>query len=63
MKVCEDGHEEIVHEGRTCPLCFEISEKDKLSRSVEKKQAEIQDLENRVEELEGELKAQGEKNP
>ena len=41
MEMCSSGHEEIVYDRGSCPLC----EKNK----------EYEDLEERVKELEGEL--------
>lgn len=47
MNLCSDGHEEICHEGRNCPVCEIIKEKD----------GRIEDLENKVQSLEEEQSA------
>lgn len=47
MNLCSDGHEEICHEGRYCPVCEIIKEKD----------GRIEDLESKVQTLEEEANA------
>lgn len=42
MEICKDNHEEIVFDSRDCPLCVE--------------QGIVKELEEKVEELEGNLK-------
>lgn len=56
MNLCSDGHDEVCYEGRTCPACYHISEKNSeiedLNRRLDEKDNRISELENRVEELE-----------
>jgi hypothetical protein len=49
MYICSDGHEEICHETRGCPLCVMIKEKDK---EISAKDDEIQALQSRIENAE-----------
>jgi len=42
MHLCDDGHEEVCHEGRNCPVCEKIKE--------------ISDLEDKVFDLTEEVK-------
>lgn len=35
MQICDDGHEEIVYDGRDCPLCYELDEKHQLEKKME----------------------------
>lgn len=42
MTLCEDGHQEVCFDGRNCPLCIILKEKD----------AEIDSLNDKVRELE-----------
>ncbi|MEX0595831.1 MAG: hypothetical protein WD512_04955 [Candidatus Paceibacterota bacterium] len=30
MYICDDGHEEVCYEGRSCPLCYILEEKQGL---------------------------------
>ena len=41
MELCDDGHDEVCYEGRTCPAC----------RAAHYLQKDIQQLEKRVEDL------------
>lgn len=43
MNVCDDGHQEICHEGRLCPVCT-------LRTEVEELENKITDLEQQLEE-------------
>lgn len=36
MTICEDGHDEIVFDGRECPLCNEIEKRKELEKEIEK---------------------------
>ena len=45
MNLCSSGHDEICHEGRNCPVCVIISEKD----------AEIEELNGEIDELSREV--------
>jgi hypothetical protein len=47
MNLCSETHEEIVYEGRVCPICGLLAEKD----------AEISNQSERITELEGALEA------
>lgn len=49
MNICEDGHDEIVHNGYFCPLC---SEKASLSASAK---IIIAELEEKLAEAEKEI--------
>ena len=40
MNICEDGHEEIVHNGNLCPLC---SEKATIIAKAKMFQAELEE--------------------
>lgn len=42
MTLCDDGHQEVCFEGRTCPACALVQEKLNLEQ-------EIQDLKNQLE--------------
>lgn len=45
MRVCEDGHEEIVYTERACPLCEALS-------TIEDLEIRIEDLEEKIERIE-----------
>jgi transcription initiation factor IIE alpha subunit len=48
MNLCSDGHEEICYEGRNCPACD-------IKFELEKANATIDDLKDRIGDLENEL--------
>lgn len=56
MNLCSDGHDEVCYEGRECPACYHIAEKNSeiedLNRKIDSKDEEIASLSSRVEELE-----------
>jgi predicted RNase H-like nuclease (RuvC/YqgF family) len=45
MNICDHNHEEICYEGKYCPLCDTITEKNQ----------EIKDLEKQIERLEADI--------
>lgn len=45
MELCSDGHDEICHESRKCPICELIDETKKEHES------EVETLEARINEL------------
>jgi hypothetical protein len=46
MQLCADGHEEICHETRKCPLCEEIASRES---EIEKLNDKIAELESQIE--------------
>ena len=44
MNICSDNHEEIVYEGRHCPLCQANSEIKDWTSELEKAREEIDEL-------------------
>lgn len=44
MYLCDNGHEEIVHEGANCPLCESMQENEVV-------EAKVAYLENELEEM------------
>ena len=44
MKICLNGHDEIVYEGRTCPFCEEIFELTLTVAELEKAVDELKVL-------------------
>ncbi len=53
MNLCSDNHEEICYEGRNCPLC---AAKSDLSDEIKTLKQTIDDQEERIAELEEEIK-------
>lgn len=45
FNICDKDHDEIVFEGRNCPLCAGITDRKELEETVEKLEQEIADLE------------------
>ena len=45
MQVCNDSHEAIVYEGRNCPLCAIMEEKQEHEKKLEKVEDDLRDLE------------------
>lgn len=59
MKICDDGHEEVVYECRYCPVCEAREQSDKeadrlkdeistLHDTIKEKDGVIEDLESRL---------------
>lgn len=44
MKLCDDGHGEIVYDSRPCPLCEALKEVDKLGDEIENLNKVIKNL-------------------
>lgn len=51
MNLCNHGHEEICYEGRYCPLCDTITDKEK---EISNREQEIRKLEAIIDRLESE---------
>ena len=41
MKICEEAHDEIVFEGKYCPLCESISNVQELEKELGKVQEDL----------------------
>lgn len=54
MNLCSDNHDEICFEGRDCPLCDAVAEKDKeivnLENALSVLRSDIQSLESELSE-------------
>ncbi len=44
MNLCDDKHEEICFEGRDCPMCILINEKDNEIRDLQKEIKELEEV-------------------
>jgi len=51
MELCYNGHDEICYEGRQCPICDLIKDKD---MRIEQLETTVSDLEETIRELEAE---------
>ena len=40
MKICDDGHEEIVYSGRLCPACIMLREIEEITKERDRLQEE-----------------------
>ena len=49
MDICKSGHDEIVYDGWSCPMCKMIDEKDEEIGKFEEK---VSELETELEEKE-----------
>lgn len=54
MELCSEGHEEICYEGRNCPCCELIGEKEILENKLTDKETEVDSLKAEIEELDKE---------
>ena len=54
MLICDCGHEEIVYNETYCPLCEAISMRDDNLERVEELEEVINNLREKIEELENE---------
>ena len=48
MNLCAEGHEEVCFEGRNCPACEIIKDKDK---EIAKLEQQVSNLESDIENL------------
>lgn len=55
LRVCEDGHEEIVYSSRFCPLCGVLDDRDSALDEIDALKDAIDDLEDTVETLKDEI--------
>lgn len=55
MNICSDDHEEIVHEGRNCPMCGVIEEINDLEEQIAKEETTNDELRATIKELEAEI--------
>lgn len=49
MRMCSDGHEEVVYEGSSCPACEAIRDKEKAEE-------EVTDLEDQLSVMRADLR-------
>lgn len=54
MNICSEDHEEIVHEGRNCPLCAAVEEIEDLENQVVDGDKVADELRATIERLENE---------
>lgn len=52
MNLCDKDHEEICYEGRNCPCCDIIKEKEKVECDLDNKQKEVAELSAALEDSE-----------
>lgn len=46
MNICGEYHDEVCYEGRICPVCEVIKEKEELQDEVDKLKEDLQFYEN-----------------
>lgn len=51
MNLCSDGHQEVCYEGRNCPACEAIKDRERTIESLERR---IEKLEKQVDTLQQE---------
>ena len=52
MRICNQGHKEIVHEETDCPLCLVLAQKDDIENDLDNMRDECEVAQERVVELE-----------
>lgn len=57
MTLCDDGHDEICHEGRSCPLCEKLAVIDRPERDKDDLNTQIADMEREATRIDKELQA------
>ncbi len=62
MNLCSDGHDEVCFDGRSCPVCDIISEKDEKINELEttililkEETQSTQEMSDKIEQLEKDL--------
>lgn len=54
MYMCSSGHDEVVHENMTCPVCEAIEDKN---IAIEASSREIEDKDEKIGALEDEIRS------
>jgi len=57
MNICSEAHEEIVHEGRNCPLCLALEEINDLESQIGSTDQLNTELQEKINDLEAQLAA------
>jgi len=52
MNLCSDGHQEVCFEGKNCPACTAIYERDQANQEVELLKDKAEQLQSRIDDLE-----------
>jgi len=55
MNLCDDDHEEVCFEGRDCPVCFEIGQREELVAENRDLTSQVDELELAVRDMENEI--------
>jgi hypothetical protein len=55
MQLCENHHQEVCYEGRDCPVCEAIAEKEGVESELELTKASLEATNEVIEELRGEI--------
>lgn len=55
MELCNDGHDEIVHESRQCPVCEAHMKIDSLNDRIDNLKDQIAELDSEVVNLQSDL--------
>ena len=55
MKICKDGHDEIIYDSLDCPLCEVLEFLKNSQDDVEKHLDAIEDLQSEIEDLKNEI--------
>jgi len=63
MYLCSDGHDEICHEGRTCPACELKDQLKDADNTIESLESKNKDLNSEIDDLKREIRNLEEKNP
>lgn len=50
MELCEENHDAIVFEGKSCPLCEVIDENEGLHESIENLEGKVAELQEEIDE-------------
>jgi hypothetical protein len=56
MQLCEEHHQEVCFDGRTCPVCEAIAEKEGVENELEQTKELLDSTNEVVEELRSEIK-------
>lgn len=55
MNLCSDGHDEVCYEGRDCPACVAIDEREDIEKDLADTEQVVLKHEETIERLEGEV--------
>ena len=55
MQLCEEYHQEVCFDGRNCPVCEAINEKEDIEHKLEKVESELETSNEEIDNLRSQI--------